>query len=204
VGNAGDAAFMQKLVENGLRAQLRNGNLLTGQMYVALDFVPQAPKAAVADGDGRPLTLPTAPGGLQDVQQQIAEIVKRLGKVKFDEIGTDLQALLRSARGSSDSLQKTLANANATIDRLTPEAQAALAQVRDTLKSAQSTLDNLDRNVARGDAPLQRNAAQTLTELQRAARALRVLSDYLQQHPESLLRGKPADPDPGRSAESAR
>lgn len=204
VGNAGDAAFMQRLVENGLRAQLRNGNLLTGQIYVALDFVPQAPKASVADGDGRPLTLPTAPGGLQDMQQQIAEIVKRLGKVKFDEIGTDLQALLKSARGSSDTLQKTLANANATIDRLTPEAQAALAQVRDTLKSAQATLDNLDRNVARGDAPLQRNAAQTLTELQRAARALRVLSDYLQQHPESLLRGKPPDPEPGRSAEPAR
>ena len=204
VGNAGDAAFMQRLVENGLRAQLRNGNLLTGQLYVALDFVPQAPKAAVSDGDGRPLTLPTAPGGLQDVQQEIAEIVKRLGKVKFDEIGTDLQALLKSARGSSDTLQKTLANANAMIDRLTPEAQAALAQVRRTLQSAQATLDNLDRNVARGDAPLQRNAAQTLTELQRAARALRVLSDYLQQHPESLLRGKPPDPDPGRSAEPAR
>ena len=76
--------------------------------------------------------------------------------------------------------------------------------MRDTLKSAQATLDNLDRNVARGDAPLQRNAAQTLTELQRAARALRVLSDYLQQHPESLLRGKPPDPEPGRSAEPAR
>lgn len=203
-GEASDAVFMQRLVENGLRAQLRNGNLLTGQLYVALDFVPQAPKATVADADGRPLTLPTAPGGLQDMQQQIAEIVKKLGQVKFDEIGADLQALLKSARGSSDTLQKTLANANATIDRLTPEAQAALAQVRQTLKSAQSTLDNLDRNVARGDAPLQRNAAQTLTELQRAARALRVLSDYLQQHPESLLRGKPPDPDPGRPAEPAR
>ena len=48
--------------------------------------------------------------------------------------------------------------------------------------------------MARPDAPLQQGAAQTLAELQRAAQALRVLADYLQQHPESLLRGKRADP----------
>jgi len=41
---------------------------------------------------------------------------------------------------------------------------------------------------------VQRNIEDTLAELQRTSRALRVLADYLQQHPESLLRGKPADP----------
>ena len=49
---------------------------------------------------------------------------------------------------------------------------------------------HLDRNVMQGDAPLQRNFNQALAEMQRAAQALRVLSDYLQLHPESLLRGK--------------
>ena len=62
-----------------------------------------------------------------------------------------------------------------------------------TLSSAQKTLDNLDRNVADPSSPVQRNLEDTLQELQRTARALRLLSDYLQQHPEALLRGKPAD-----------
>ena len=49
------------------------------------------------------------------------------------------------------------------------------------------------------NAPVQRNLEDTLLELQRTSRALRVLSDYLQQHPEALLRGKPADaPVPAR------
>ena len=62
-----------------------------------------------------------------------------------------------------------------------------------TLGRAQTTLENLDRNVTDPNSPVQRNLEDTLLELQRTSRALRVLSDYLQQHPEALLRGKPAD-----------
>ena len=68
-----------------------------------------------------------------------------------------------------------------------------------TLGRAQTSLENLDRNVTDPSAPVQRNLEDTLQELQRTSRALRVLSDYLQQHPEALLRGKPADaPVPAR------
>jgi len=176
--------------------------VLTGQHVVALDFVPRAPAAAF-DPAADPPTLPTV-ASTGDVQQQVADIVKRLERVKFDEIGAQLQTLLTSARKSSDTLQQTLASANATIERLTPEAQQALVEVRKALVSAQSALASLDRNVAQPDAPLQRNANQTLVELQRAARALRVLGEYLQQHPEALLRGKTPDAEPTRTTEPAR
>jgi len=72
--------------------------------------------------------------------------------------------------------------------------QKALVEVQRTLARTQTSLDNLDRNVIDANAPVQRGLDDTLQELQRTARALRVLSDYLQQHPESLLRGKPSDP----------
>ena len=62
-----------------------------------------------------------------------------------------------------------------------------------TLQSAQRSLEGLDRNLVDPNAPVQRGLDDTLRELQRAARSLRVLADYLQLHPESLLRGKPAD-----------
>jgi paraquat-inducible protein B len=75
-------------------------------------------------------------------------------------------------------------------------AQDALAALQQTLGSVQGTLNSVDRNFTADDAPLQRNATQTLSELQRAAQSLRNLADYLQQHPETLLRGKPADPKP--------
>ena len=173
----GDAAVLQQLVANGVRAQLRTGNLLTGQLYVALDFIGKQP-ARTAMNDGT-LTLPTVPGTLSEIQPQIAEIVEKVSKIPFDEIGKDLRS--------------TLAGANAAFARLTPEAQKALAEVQKTLARAQASLDNLDRNVTDPGAPVQQNLQETLLELQRTSRSLRVLSDYLQQHPESILRGKPAD-----------
>jgi paraquat-inducible protein B len=198
-----DALFLKRGVDHGLRAQVRTGNLLTGQLYVALDFMPKSPKATL-DARANPPTIPTVRGTLSDLQPQLAEIVARLGKVKFDEIGSELQGTLRSASAAGNGLQETLASANAAIRQLTPEAQRALADVQKTLTSAQDTLAVLDRNVLQGDAAVQRNVNQALVEMQRAARALRVLADYLQLHPESLLRGKPADADPGKPAEGAR
>jgi paraquat-inducible protein B len=103
--------------------------------------------------------------------------------VPFDEIGRDLQS--------------TLGQARTAIARLTPEAQKALAEVQRTLGSVQESLNRIDRNLIDESAPLQRNVEQTMIELQRAAQSLRVLGDYLQRHPESILRGKAADPPVG-------
>ena len=176
--DAGDAAVLQQLVASGVRAQLRTGNLLTGQLYVALDFIGKEPSRAAMGSDGM-LTLPTTHGTLSEIQPQIADIVEKVSKIPFDEIGKDLRS--------------TLAGANTAITRLTPEAQKALVEVQKTLARAQASLDSLDRNVTDPNAPVQHNLEQTLLELQRTSRSLRVLSDYLQQHPESILRGKPAD-----------
>ena len=198
-----NALFIQRLVESGLRAQVRTGNLLTGQLFVALDFDPKAKKVSL-DPRANPPTIPTIRGTLSDLQPQLAEIVARLGRVKFDEIGSGLQDTIRSAGTASDGLRDTLASANAAIRQLSPEAQRTLADVQKTLASTQAALANLDRNVLVGEAPLQRSLQQTLIEVQRASQALRVLGDYLQRHPESLLRGKPADADPTQPSESGR
>lgn len=174
-----DAGVLQRLVAQGLRAQLRTGNLLTGQLYVALDFVGKGPVRLTRIEDGV-LRLPTVPGTLAEVQPQIAAIVEKVSKIPFEEIGRDLRT--------------TLQQASRTIGELSPEAQKSLAEVNRTLQRAQQSLDALDRQVLDPNAPVQRSVEDTLQELQRASRSIRVLSDYLQQHPESLLRGKPRDP----------
>ena len=117
---ASDAVVLQQLVASGLRAQLRTGNLLTGQLYVALDFIPGAARKhrARSSSDGA-VRMPTAPGTLSELQPQIAEIVQKMSKIPFDDIGRDLRTTLRSA--------------NAAIGQLTPDAQKALAEVQRTL-----------------------------------------------------------------------
>jgi paraquat-inducible protein B len=171
----------QFLVSKGLRAQLRTGNLLTGQVYVAIDFFPEA-KAAKIDPARNPLELPTTPNSLDELQSQVADIARKLNKVPFDEIGTDLRktlGTLEKTLSATEQLAKTLNN------DVTPEMAAAMKDVRRTLNAAEKTIAN--------DSPLQQDMRQTLQEVTRAAASLRILTDYLERHPESLIRGKPED-----------
>jgi paraquat-inducible protein B len=172
-------AFVNTLVEHGLRAQLRTGNLLTGQLYIAMDFFPTA-KPATIDWAKEPPELPTMPaGGLHELQAAIARFATKLDKVPVDQIGADLHQTLRQ-------LQQTLQSADKLAKRLdaevAPEARATLEEARRTLGTAERAL--------KSDAPLQQDAREALRELSRTAQALRLLADYLERHPEALIRGK--------------
>jgi paraquat-inducible protein B len=180
----GDTDWSQmvgRLVDHGLRAQARSGNLLTGQLYIAIDFDPKAPKVAF-DPAARPLMLPTTSGNFDKLQEQISSIVDKVQKIPFDSIGKNLDA--------------TLQNLNATLKQVN---DTVAPEVTRTLQTAQGTLGAVSGAVSE-DSPLQQNLGQTLQELQRAARSLRVFTDYLGRHPESLIRGKGADPAPTPAA----
>jgi paraquat-inducible protein B len=164
----------QWLVDRGLRAQLRTGSLLTGQLYVALDFFPTAPKASM-NWDVDPPELPTVPGQLQSLQQSVSSLVAKLNKIPFEGIGNDLRATLQQANRLVTTLDTQVA----------PEARGALVQAREAL--------NATNRVMQTDSPLQQNAADAMRELARTAAAFRTLAEYLERHPEALLRGKPED-----------
>ncbi|MFN0185308.1 MAG: intermembrane transport protein PqiB [Aquabacterium sp.] len=216
-GPQADRRLIKQLVDRGLRAQVRHGNLLTGRLFIALEFAPKA--APVAYDALAPVpTLPTIPGTFADAQDQVAEMIGKLSKVRFDEMGGDAQVLLKSLAATSDALKVTLDGADQMLRTLTPQAQQALSGVgptlaelrrtltdaQGTLAAAQKTLSSAERNLIDPQGPLPQGAAQTLAELQRTAQALRVLADYLQRHPESLLRGKPPDPEAARPREDRR
>ena len=179
---------LQQLIARGLRAQLRTGNLLSGQLYVALDFFPKAPPVDVNIASD-PVELPTLPNGLDELQTQVSEIVAKINKVPFEQLSADLHKTLASldaTLGSAEQLVKKLNN------DVAPEITAAMQDVRKTLNTANQTLGTADRTLAE-DAPLQQDLRQTLREVNRAAASIKVLTDYLERHPESLLRGKPEE-----------
>ena len=168
-------------VKRGLRAQLRTGSLLTGQLYVALDFFPHAPKAEV-DWSKKPPRLPTLPGGLQELQSTITVladkltmIANKLEKVPYEQISNDLS--------------QTLQSVNSLMQRLDTDIAPA---ARDVLVDAHKTLTAVERLMS-ADAPLQQDTRDAMREIARAAQALRVLADYLERHPEALIRGKTED-----------
>ncbi|MEO8132963.1 MAG: MlaD family protein [Betaproteobacteria bacterium] len=189
--------FLGRLIERGFRAQLRTANLLTNQLYIAADFFPSAPKVKV-DWSMDPPELPTVPGSLQELQVTLAAIAKKIEALPLDAIGNDLRKAMQDTsklmaqldRDTAPALRATMQTANRLLEQLDRD---AAPELRSTLADARRTLAGLERMVG-ADAPLQQDAREALREVGKAARAFRILSDYLERHPESLLRGKPEDP----------
>jgi paraquat-inducible protein B len=165
-------SFFRMLIERGLRAQMRTGNLLTGQLYISLDFDPKAHKYAPPAGQ-QPLEIPTSRGEFDQIQEQISNIVTKIEAMPLDEIGRNLNSTIKS----TDELLKRFDG------QVVPELTKAVQEVQRTLQTVSEQLSD--------DGRLQRDARGTLGEVERAARSLRSLGDYLQRHPESLLRGRP-------------
>jgi paraquat-inducible protein B len=171
-------SLLEVMVKRGFRAQLRTGNLLAGQLYVALDFFPHA-LPVLFDPNRTPPEIPTVISGIEDLQSQLAEIAQKLNKVPFDSIATNLNKNLTGLNSMLRNAEKLFRQINQEV---TPEAKAALAEARKSFTAAQRTLSQ--------DAPLVHDTRQAVQELTRTAQSLRVLADYLERHPESLLRGK--------------
>ena len=146
----------EELVARGLRAQLKTGNVLTGMLYVDLEFFPDAEEEKIRYVDGTEV-LPTVPTSIQEITRNVTAILDKVQEIPFDKIGADMA--------------RTIAN----LDK--------------TLIQADETLKTIDKMFAE-DSAISEELQTSLRELADAARSLRILSDYLERHPEALLRGK--------------
>jgi len=164
------AALRRKMIDNliahGVRAQLRTGSLLTGALFVAFDVFPDAP-AATVDWSRQPAELPTIPGQLEALEANVAGIMKKVNEMPLKAIGDDLQRAIVE-------LDRTLVSARGAID------------------TGRGTLDNANKLIE-PNSVLGVELANTLQEVSRTMRSVRVLADYLERHPESLIRGKPGE-----------
>lgn len=185
----GDSRTMlDQLVRQGIRAQLRSGNLLTGQLYVALDFFPDAAPARI-NWQKTPPELPTTVGMMAQFQHSLMKIVHKLEKVPLEQLAGDARTTVQTLDTTLKSADKLLQNLDANV---VPEAKLLLQDVRTTLDGANKALHEVKQTMA-SDAPLQTDLRDTLRELGRAAQSLRLLGDYLERNPEALIRGKQED-----------
>ncbi|GAB3473182.1 PqiB family protein [Azotobacter salinestris] len=163
--------FLDDMVATGLRAQLRSGNLLTGQLYVGLDFFPRAATARI-QWDSDPPQLPTTVGSLGELQASLQRVAGKLEKLPLEQIGADLRQTLQTTSRLLHRLDTQVA----------PEVVATLGEARKAVDTAQGMMAD--------DEPLQQDTREAIRELGRTAKSLRALADYLERHPEALLWGK--------------
>jgi paraquat-inducible protein B len=173
-------SYINQMVNYGLRGQLKSGNLVTGQLLVSLDFFPRASKASI-NWSSDPPRFPTTPSSLVELEATLGKVMKKLEKLPLDEVVGDVRQALHSFDATMKSTDQVVKRAG---DEVVPEARATLEEARKTLQTAKKVLED--------DAPLQQDLRETLRELSRAAQSLRMLTDQLERHPESLISGKPA------------
>jgi paraquat-inducible protein B len=166
------------LVEKGLRAQIKTGSLLTGQLLVSWDLHPDAPPAKI-NWDGRYPELPTIPTSMEEITSGVTRIVEKLDTIPLEQIGKDLQKTMAN-------LSKTTAELQTLVQKL--DANVAPAAT-DTLKQAHTTLVKVDR-LLNADSPTGHELKRALAELADAARNISILMDYLERHPDSVIFGK--------------
>ncbi len=216
-----DAEVVRQQVAEGLRAEVKSSSPIAGQKSIELDFHPE--RKARFSGLQLPYPeVPTAPTGMELLNEKIDETLKKISEMPIDELAAQFKQTLESAQSLLDSgdlrgaianlrialasADQTLKRANQTmagvdqtmdgVNRLVATTQTTLDGANDSVKSAvdsmNRTLATVDRNVER-TAETQLEAAQTLDEMRELMKSMRFLIDTLQQHPEALLRGK-ADP----------
>jgi len=170
--------IQQNIREKGLRARLQTGNLVTGALFVDLDYFPDAEAVALAQDSEYP-EIPTLPNPLEGILSGFNKIIDKLEKAELEETLSNLNALMVSA--------------NEVTSTLGQNAPALVAELQATLEEAHATLTSV-RAMASTDGEIGNELYNALAEITAAARSIRVMSEYLERHPEALIRGKGGNP----------
>ncbi len=183
------------LVENGFRAQLKTGNLLTGQLYVDFEFFPDAAPATLEEQDGY-WVVPTAPTSLTSLLSNAVQLLDKLQKLPIEEIGVNLNEAIGGASRLTNSpqLRESILALDRTLEALERFATKLDNQLapalQATLDEARTGIREFNKNIIQEEAPVYQELTRALQEMAHAARSIRLMADYLERHPEALLKGK--------------
>jgi paraquat-inducible protein B len=212
-----DKEFAAALARSGIRATVRSSSPLGGQKSLDFDFHPEV--AGRLTGLRSPYPeLPTGSVSRLDVlQDKVEKTLEKVAALPIEDVVEQLRSTLESAqklldngdlRGALASLRRTLDTADRVlarsattmdhVDGLIGDVRTTLSSSNQTLKTADATLRRLDGTLVTVDRNVERTAdtqyqtIRSIDELNELLRTLRQLVDTLQQHPESLVQGKPA------------
>jgi paraquat-inducible protein B len=167
-----------QVAEKGLRARLMTGNLVTGQLFVDLEYFPDAEPVRPGRYGNYP-EIPTLPNPLEGILQGFNKIIDKLEQARLEDTLENLNELVTSS--------------NELISTLGQNAPTIAAELQNTLAEAQDTLASL-KAITSPDGEIGNELYNALAEITAAARSIRVMSEYLERHPEALLKGKSGNP----------
>jgi len=202
-GDAG-AQAITSLIGQGMRAVLESSSFITGQKAISLEFVPDAPAGQVTM-EGGAIVLPSQGGGLDNITSSLSDIATKLDHIPFEDIGKNLNGALKSlnetvsgpdVRNALHKLSETLTDVQHLVRNadhgLTPVLQKLPKISQDLQEAVAKANAALGEGGYGGNSDFQRNVNRVLDQVNDAARSIRLLTDFLDRHPEALIRGRTA------------
>ena len=197
-----------RLIELGLRATLTMQSFITGQLLIELDFHPNTP-VVLRHLDPGMIEIPTLPSTSAKLAQALERIDLGTLQQKLEAgldglqqfiTNPDLIAGLRELRQTLQSTNKLIARVDRQVQPLSTELQKITKEFGRLAVHFDNQMESLvtglnktmtaARRIMSEDAPLLVQLESTMQELAAMSRSLRQLTDYLDQHPEALIRGK--------------
>ncbi|WP_461534896.1 intermembrane transport protein PqiB [Spongorhabdus nitratireducens] len=180
--------YIASSVKAGLRASLKSGNLLTGSLYVDLDYYADAGDSNGTLNEYRGYTvLPTIKGGLGHITEQVNSLLTKLNKLPLDKTVTGLNQTLTSADKSLNQVTVTVKKLETLLadiqEKQLPE------ELQQTLGTLQGTLDDYS-----AEGELYSELQATMAQLKLMIWQLQPLVRQLNEKPDSLVFGR--DPAP--------
>lgn len=203
-GSVLDVDTMAELVRRGLRARLQSSNLLTGELVVALDFLPDAAPAEL-DRSGELPVLPTVPTELEALTASLQQALERIATLPLDALVAELRGAVADVRGlvrdprigealaSVDAAAESLARTASRLESDVAPLAAGLREVAERTARAAREAEAAfaaTRDFLGPDSRLRYDLAQLTKELTAAARSIREFADYLERNPQALIRGR--------------
>jgi paraquat-inducible protein B len=199
------------LVRQGVRARLELQSLITGQLYVALDFLPNA-EAKLRPVETDSAQIPALPSKSQQMQQAYRQVTAKLKDLNLERLIDNIQSAvegidtlvndpqlkdavanlntaLQDVPGAVADARRVMQGLDGRIGSVSESAVAALDEVRGALKEARGTLASVDSFVEPG-SPTSYQVSTALQELTTAARAISRLASYIEENPNSLVFGR--------------
>lgn len=198
---------MRKQAAEGLRVLLETSSYVSGEKALSLSYVPDAPLGSLQEEDGA-LVLPSHTRGLAAMTDALSDVATRLNAIPFAEIGKTLQHALQGVdrvvggpkvAHAVDELSATLEE----VHKLAHEARTGLAPALERLPAIAGHVDEAVANanaalssVAGEDGEFLRGAERALSQVADMARSVRLLAEFLERHPETLVRGRTPEEKP--------
>lgn len=190
-----DLQFVREAVANGLRASLKTGSLITGALYVDLDYYQDdAPQQLGRSGNYH--TLPTVSSGFAQLETRLSNLFDRLDAVPLEKAVTDFAAAAEESRKTIvesrtaiREIEQAVTAARKTIED--PAFRSLPGDLRESIASLEKALTSLGP-----DGAVQGDLLRTLDEMRASLRSIKAVSTTVEERPNSLIFGNDSSGDP--------